>query len=333
MTVEVTHTVEGEEYWRFVEDDDLQGAAGHASRLMAEGWTATDVIEQLVTPTQHRVGHLWARDRWSVSREHAATALNEAVVRQVGTIRRIGQASTSEPEVLVVCAELEWHALPALAVTALLNDAGLPAVFLGADVPVPNVHHETVRLNTRAVLVSASLASSLPYVQRLVGVVRATRVPVVVGGAAFDPDGLRAAALGATAAAVTGAQLTDVLRDLPSSTTPMQEAGNDAHAEAAHLTARRREIASATMASLRHVQTAQWRDFVGEQLPHLLGALEAALIVNDPGIVSQAWEWFDDVMAARGGDGVAATVRDAVCDGVREYPLASRMLRETSSSQ
>ena len=331
MIAEITGSAEAEEYWRHVEADDLVGAADLAVGLVEEGWSVTDVVEHLVTPTQHHVGLLWARDRWSVSREHAATALNEAVVRRVGSIRRIGQASLQRPEVLVVCAESEWHSLSALAVTALLNDSDIPAVFLGADVQVPIVHHEAVRLNTRAVLISASLASSLPYVQRLVAVVRSARVPVVVGGAAFDPDGLRAAALGATASAATGSQLPDVLRDLPAYTDPMPDEQNEAHVEADQLTARRRELAATTIASLQHVQTAAWRDFVADQLPHLLGALEAALLVNDPGLVSQAWDWFDDVMAARDGEGVAALVRKAVCDAVREFPLASRMMSETAT--
>ena len=319
-----------QDYWQHVEADDLAGAARLAEELASDGWSVTDIVEQLITPTQHHVGTLWARDRWSVSREHAATALNEAVVRRIGSIRRISQASASEPEVLVVCAESEWHALPALCVTALLNDSEIPAVFLGADVHVPTVHSEAVRLNTRAVLISASLASSLPYVHRLVGVVRAARVPVVVGGSAFDGDGLRAAALGATASAVTGSQLPDLIRALPAGVTPLAERRHEAASESEHLTARRREVAASILAEVSQAHTGQWRDFVGEQLPHLLGALEAALLVNDPGLVSQAWEWFDDVLEHRGGAGAAAEVRAAVTRSVREFPLADRMMSDTA---
>ncbi|QWC86352.1 cobalamin B12-binding domain-containing protein [Nocardioidaceae bacterium] len=332
MTGTVTElaTPEVRDYWKHVEADDLSGALGAAVSLIEQGWSVTDIVERLLTPTQHHVGQLWADDAWSVSREHAATALNEAVLRRVGTIRRTSQTKPAGAEVLVVCAESEWHALPGLAVTVLLNDQDVPAVFLGADLHVPAVHHETVRLNTRAVVVSASLASSLPYVQRLVEVVRSARVPVVVGGSAFDPDGLRAAALGATAHAERGGALPDVIRALPARVAPLVLVRSAAREEAEQLTARRRDIAAAAMTALTLTSERDWRDFVDDQLPHVLGALEAALIVNDPGAVSQAWDWLEQVLERRGGHGVVEAVRSAVTQAVREFPLASRMLADVA---
>ena len=59
-----------------------------------------------------------------------------------------------------------------------------------ASVTSEQLVSRVVDVGPRAVLLSASLTSSLPRVRRQVEAVRGTGTPIVVGGSAFDPDGV-----------------------------------------------------------------------------------------------------------------------------------------------
>jgi methanogenic corrinoid protein MtbC1 len=75
--------------------------------------------------------------------------------------------------------------------------SGWKVDFLGAHVPTAHLMNHLHRTGPHVVAVSASLPTDLPTAHAAVTAVQATSVPVIVGGAAFGPDGEYARALGA----------------------------------------------------------------------------------------------------------------------------------------
>ena len=144
--------------------------------------------------------------------EHAATAVSEAVVRRLGEAVPM---PTTGPLLTVACVEREWHALPAMVVALTLRARGCRVTYLGASASRDHLVSTILDIGPRAVLLSASLTSSLPRVRRQVEAVRGTGTPVVLGGRALDPDGRRAQRLGATAYARSPEVVLEVLAALP----------------------------------------------------------------------------------------------------------------------
>lgn len=319
-------------YWDRVVHNDGAGARAIVDAVLADGTPLAGVLTDLVGDAQRRVGSLWAADEWSVAREHAATAVNEQVVHHLRRRTRVladgsaGRTARSTAPLLVVCAEREWHALPALMLTARLEEEGHAVAYLGADVSTLALQRAIADHEPRATLVSASLASSLVFVRRHVETSTASGVPVVVGGAAFDPAGLRSRRIGVTAQALDPADVGDLLAYLPRRVPAVAPLRTDAAREAFALLAAigtHTDVVSQRVARRGGSGTAT----VIDQVPHVLGALSAALLTDDPSIVVEARAWLDDIARARRVDrAVVQELWRSLAWELRDYPLASAAL-------
>jgi methanogenic corrinoid protein MtbC1 len=319
-----------EEYLAAVSAGDRTAALEVVGRLQTAGVGALGIMSDVIAPTQTRVGELWASDAWSVAQEHAATAVSEAVLGVLGA--QIPQPPDPASPVVVTCVEQEWHALPALMVAEHLRAAGIPVSYLGANASAEHLVRHVHDAAPRAVALSCSLSASLPRVRRQIEAVRATGTPVVVGGAAFDAAGRRAAVLGATAFTVTGSRAAETVRGLPTAVSPVDPLSHDGadeglavHADREEITARLRE----RVASSHPVDELgpYWQSTLFDHLPHLVGALAGALVADDSTVLDDAVDWLDDVMRHRQ---CPETVTSEVLAGLRavmaEHPVATRML-------
>lgn len=174
---------------------DRVGAVARTRELLDEGFTRADVRE-LVGRAQHEVGRLWQSNTWTVAQEHIATGISESVLLAVG-------ASVDEPgdrgHVLVVCADGEWHLLPARLLAEELADAGFRVTFGGGSMPAEHLVDTVRDLTPDVVAVSCTLSLNLAGAARTVAAVHAAGRPALVGGAAFGTDPARASAVGADA--------------------------------------------------------------------------------------------------------------------------------------
>ncbi|GAB3080912.1 cobalamin-dependent protein [Nocardioides zeae] len=323
-------------YWDRVVHNDGAGARAIVDTVLTDGTPLDGILTGLVGDAQRRVGSLWAADEWTVAREHAATAVNEQVVQHLR--RRIRswrddaavRAARGTPPLLVVCAEREWHALPALMLTARLESEGYAVAYLGADVSTLALQRAIADHEPRVTLVSASLSSSLVFVRRHVETATASGVPVVVGGAAFDPAGLRARRIGATAQALDPADVGSLLATLPRRVPAVPPLRTDAAREAFALLA---AVGPHTDAVTQRVarRGGPGTTAVLDQVPHVLGALAAALLTDDASIVSETRTWLDAVGDARRCErSTLAEVWAAVTEQVADYPLGRRMLADAA---
>ena len=328
----MVETAVQDRYWDRVVHNDGAGARAVVDAVLAGGTSLSGVLTDLVGDAQRRVGSLWAADEWTVAREHAATAVNEQVVhhlrRRTRSLRDASAVRTARGSapLLVVCAEREWHALPALMLTARLEHEGHLVTYLGADVSTLALQRAIADHEPRVTLVSASLASSLVFARRHVETATASGVPVVVGGAAFDPAGLRARRIGATAQALDPADVGALLDGLPRRVPAAAPLRTDAAREAFALLAglgMHTDVVSRRVARHGGSGTAA----VLDQVPHVLGALAAALLTDDASILVEARAWLDDIARARRVD--RALIRElwsSIAFELRDYPLTSTAL-------
>lgn len=321
------------EYLDAVSAGDRSRALDVVRRLQEAGASSLQIISEVIAPTQTRVGELWASDAWSVAQEHAATAVSEAVLNVLGA--QIPPPREPARPVIVSCVEQEWHALPALMVAEHLRSAGMPVSYLGANASAEHLVRHVHELEPRAVALSCSLSASLPRVRRQVEAVTATGTPVLVGGAAFDPDGHRASVLGATAFTPAGDLAPEVVRGLPravSPAAPLSHEGADEgfaiHADREAITARLRERVTASRpAHDLHDLISGWQHAMADHLPHLVGSLAGALVADDRTVLDEAVVWLDEVMDHRDGPaGITREVLSQLQVLMGEHPVASRVV-------
>jgi methanogenic corrinoid protein MtbC1 len=322
-------------YWSAVSRADDDEAVAGALALRNRGVPLEQILNGLVVATQLRVGELWADNAWSVAREHAATAIAEHVVARLAEDL---PEPTTGPVHLVACVEREWHALPALVVATALRSEGHRVDYLGASVPRDRL---VARISERApdvVLLSASMTSSLVRVRREIEAVRETGTPVLVGGHAFDAEGLRARRLGATGFAPSVDEAIAQLRRLPTRVIAALPLVHPAALEAAELTGHIDELARDVMSATDHalgvtgggedaLPPDDWRVVLATFVPHVVESVVGALLTDDPRVMAETRAWLAGVLIRRGADPRAVPTLDrALVECLREHPEALRIL-------
>jgi methanogenic corrinoid protein MtbC1 len=319
--------LEDDDYWRALCAGDRPAVLAVVKRLLADGAGPLDVIERLVVPAQARIGEAWLAGSWSVAREQAATSLNEGLVHWVCSFAE--PAGPDRPLVLVGCAEQERHTLPALVVAETLALSGYRVVHEIGDPDPGALLREVLRRKPRAVLLSASLTSSLATLKGLIDSILAIGIPVVVGGRAFGGDERRAHALGATAYAATPADALRLLDELPERLDRVPSAPpGPAEVEAAWIHEYRHQVTPYVVRALarRHLQggvVPAWWEELEDLVDHLLGCVAASLVTCDETIVVEVRDWLTQVLATRGGTPqLVQEIWQLVAEPLRGHPLA-----------
>ena len=319
-------------YWTAVSDADEHAAHAAADTAMDRGAPLDEVLHGLVIASQQRVGELWARNEWTVAREHAATAISESVVRRLG--EAVPMPSTG-PLLTVSCVEREWHALPAMVVALTLRARGCRVTYLGASASRDHLVSAILDTGPHAVLLSASVTSSLPRARRQVEAVRGTGTPVVLGGRALDVRGLRAQRLGATAYARTPEDALALLPSLPVHVPPAGPLRHAGAVEARSIEAESdsisRDVVLETASRLgsrgESTSSDDWRPVLSAFAPHVVDCVAGALLTEDPTVYSETRAWLTGVLTGRGAAPEAATVlEDALAQRLHDHPVAVRLL-------
>lgn len=267
------------------------------------GTPANKVIVDLLAVAQREVGEHWQRNEWSVADEHLATAVAQKSLDALsGSIPR----EVARGDVVVVCAEGDWHSLPAQMLAEGLQLRGINVAFLGASTPVDHVEMLLDRRRFDAVAVSCTIPLFFDGVARLVSAAHRRGIPVIAGGRSFGVDERRAAHLGADAwasAADDAALVIEQWRTTPPPTFRAQSPPPDA---VDALDEQDDAIAGRALTTLRNVfppmgsytdeQLARTR----EDLVSILGYVRAALLVDDAGVFHQFIDWLGVMLGARG---------------------------------
>lgn len=297
--------------WSAVVDGDEYAAAAAVFEAIDAGMTPEDALLEVIAPVQHRVGSEWAANRLTVAQEHAATAINDRVIAALAH----HPASASTPEagrVTVACIDGEWHALPARLLAEVLRLRGWQVDFLGAQVPTPHLIAHVHRTGPVAVALSCSIPTGLPTAHAAITACQAAGVPVIVGGAAFGPDGRRARLLGADAwgpdarAAAESLRRGVPRRRLPSAHQPVDDLPHLGDQEYTMVSRTAPQLVRATLDDLENrypamqTYTDQQRRHTAEDIAHIVDFLATALYLDDDELFTGFMTWTAQILLARG---------------------------------
>jgi methanogenic corrinoid protein MtbC1 len=164
-------------------DDEL--AMDVVLGMLAETGSRTAVFADLLHPAQAEVGNLWYSGSVSSADEvRVATAVRRIVCRLTPTpaARPVRRGSRC----IVAVPEGDPHDVGLTMLVLALQDHGWSTEVLGPHRGLRDVPDLVVARRPRLVCVSAGLLPPLPQLERVVSAVRRARVPMLVGGAAFN---------------------------------------------------------------------------------------------------------------------------------------------------
>ncbi|WP_063063486.1 cobalamin B12-binding domain-containing protein [Nocardia violaceofusca] len=331
----ITHdpSVFREQLWTAVTGRDERAAIGIVLAALDAGLEPEAVLLDVIAAVQRRVGAEWAANTLSVADEHTATAINDRAVTALA-LHAAGTRPASAGRVTVACVDGEWHALPARLVAEVLRLRGWHVDFLGAQVPTRHLIAHLHNTGPDAVLLSSSLPTRLPSAHGTITACQAAGVPVLVGGAAFGPEGRWANLLGADAWAPDAATAAELLaRGL--------RREQQAHRTLPHLTDQEftliarstPQLLATTMAELEHRFPAmrEYSEFqlerTAEDISQILEFLATALYLDDDELFTTFVTWTADVLSARAVPAHSLfPVIDLLGGQLQDFPRARRIL-------
>lgn len=326
-----------ERLWTAVLAGDERAAAAVVRQALDDGADPEAVLLDGIARVQGRVGEEWAGNRITVAQEHAATAINERAVAVVAE----HPAAATDPflgRVLVACVDGEWHGLPARLVAEVLKLRGWHVDYLGAHVPTPHLVAHIHRTGPDVVALSGSLPTRLPTAHATITACQAAGTPVLVGGAAFGPDGEYARLLGADAWAPDARTAADRLERHP---LPRPQPDHQPIDDLPHLADQEYTMVARTRPQLvRTVFTGLENDYpamrgydetqrerTAEDLSHIVEFLGASLYTGDEELFSRFMLWTAGVLEARGVPARSLPpALDILGRELKDFPRASGIL-------
>jgi methanogenic corrinoid protein MtbC1 len=278
---------------------DRRGAIARIRELLNDGLDDAELRDLVAAAVRH-VGDLWQAGHWTITQEHAATAVAEAVLTSLES-----SASHAEPvgAVAVVAADGEWHALPARLASHAFELAGLTVRYLGAGVPADDIARSLPFAEADVLAISVTVAANLPGAARTVAAGRDAGLPVLLGGAASTPE--RAAAIGAHAHCWSVDEGAELARSWcaegpPSAPGPTIDLAAATTLRHAHYAVRDAAF-TGTAARWDHLEEAPEHviDRVTEDLDLHIDHLAAALMLDEPAAYLDLVPWLRSVQVGR----------------------------------
>ncbi|MEV7323149.1 B12-binding domain-containing protein [Streptomyces sp. NPDC093970] len=326
-----------ERLWNAVLNGDEYSATELVTRAVEEGVDAESVLLDVIAVVQGRVGQEWAANRFTVAQEHAATAINERAVAALAA-HPAARTAPSRGRITVACVDGEWHALPARLLSEVLKLRGWRVDYLGAQVPTPHLISHLHTTPADAVALSSSIATRLPTAHAAITACQAIGVPVLVGGAAFGPDGRYARLLGADAWAPDARSAADRLARGP---LPRPHFDHQQVDDLPHLADQEYTLVARSSGTLvRTVFTAledafpamraydeMQRERTAEDLAHIVEFLATALYLGDETLFPDFLGWTAQILAARGVPAQSLPPALALlARELKDFPRAARIL-------
>ncbi|WP_432142828.1 cobalamin B12-binding domain-containing protein [Streptomyces sp. bgisy084] len=328
-----------DQLWDAVVTVDEHAAVRGVFDAVDAGVPPEDVLLDIIAPVQQRVGERWAANKMTVAQEHAATAINDRVIAALAH-HRPPAATAERGRITVACVDGEWHALPARLLAEVLRLRGWQVDFLGAQVPAPHLIAHLHQTGPQAVALSSSIATRLPTAHAAITACRAAGVPVLVGGAAFGPDGRYARLLGADAWAPDARTAADFLsRGMPHTRAPAL--GHQPVDDLPHLSDQEYSLVARTAPQLVKETLAQLeerfpalrdysdrqRQHTAEDLAHITDFLATALYTDDDELFTGFLTWTGAILTTRGvpAHSLHPTL-DALAAQLTDFPRARRII-------
>jgi len=319
-----------------MESDDLVAATDRISSWLRNGASIADVIDGVIAPVLVEVGRRWHARQWTVARERRATATIDAALAAIET-RFPAHPTAGRGQLVVACAEGEWHSLPARLATVRLRAAGHDVVFLGPSMRPRHIAEHLQQIEAIALGVSCTLPANLIATRRCIEAAHAIGVPVVVGGAAFEGSIDRAESVGADAS--WAVDDVDAFLCAPRMRGFATKSSTRMRREATDLEISLDRVVGAAMveialryqplANLDRLSTAKME----ERLARLIRSIAVAIDLAEPAILTDFLAWAQIGLEARGMPDVLLLALDSVQHVVQPaYPRATVLVRRAAAA-
>ena len=166
--------------------------AGDFPRAMSIALEAQDaagsrvaVFVDLLQPAQYQIGDLWYRGSITVEDEHRATGVAQRVTEALPATPSANPVPAAARCLMAAMGD-EQHVLGLRQLQLAFEDDGWPVVNLGARVQAGALVDEVRGTDPSLVCISAGYLPSTTPVRKAIAAVREVRIPVLVGGSAFN---------------------------------------------------------------------------------------------------------------------------------------------------
>ena len=286
------------------------GGAFHLVRdLLAQGVPFDVVLFDVVAAAHADFGRRWQDGDYRIADEHAATGTVETVVALLAG--SFDLPDDGDP-IVVAAAEGDHHSLPARLASAHLLALGYRVRYLGSNMDAADLAAFLGDDPPAALILSCAMSTLLPGARASVRAAHRAGVPVLSGGPGFGPNGVWAYSVGADAWVASPREIDDVLRSWEPDIEVAEQLVQPEHPESASIDKHREDILAAAVGTL------DWPGRrIRSELALLLQAVEAALLVDDPSLVSGFTAWQSSLLSSHGyAAQVPADLRRALAAGL-----------------
>ncbi|MDG1463000.1 MAG: cobalamin-dependent protein [Gammaproteobacteria bacterium] len=204
-------------YLQSVLEGNSASAIDELLEALNHGQDAATLYTQVLLPAQREVGRLWHLGDLSIGEEHLVTTTTQRAMSVLA--QTSGNREPNGKTIIAASVATNAHDIGVRAIADLYQMAGWRAIYLGSDVPVPDMPPMVTYYDADILVLSATLDVQIPQVKKTIQEVRLrceNQVKILVGGYAFDQAPEIAASVGADAyttsviaAVETGIKLTE----------------------------------------------------------------------------------------------------------------------------
>ena len=310
-----SHLATFEAFTTHLQNLDQEDALSLVEEALDHGDSLESVVTSLLAPALVELGRRWVVGELGGAEVRAAAALTRSALLRAGPARvPEGPAGQVRAPVVVCCPEGEDHEIPADMVCQVLRSYGWPAEQLGGEVEAAELRGYLTRRRPAALLVSCTTPCGLAGAARAIDTAHDVGVPVMVGGAAFGRDDLRALRLGAAAWAPTVKAAVSTLEEW-AQTPPQVSPGRALTDSYLNFEAVMPDIAARAIDALRRSGLRRSDDVadlapVYDRIQLMLRYLGAALLVDDGRLFLDYLSWRVAFLRARdiGSERLAAAL-------------------------
>ena len=163
---------------------DKTQAAEFLHEVFKETGSRLALFADLIHPAQYEIGDLWYRGEISIADEHRATAIVEEVTLALPPTPARGSAPRGK--CLLAAVGTEQHVVGLRLLNAALEDDGWAVTMLGGRTPGDGLADMVRSLRPKFVGLSAGYLPNPEPLKATIEELKKLRVPVLVGGPAFN---------------------------------------------------------------------------------------------------------------------------------------------------
>ena len=168
-----------------VRQNDYAQALALAEEVRTRAGSRVAVFVDLLQPALYEIGELWYRGEIQVDDEHRATAVVQRITEALEPTPASNPVGRAERCLMAAMGE-EQHLLGLRQLQLAFEDDGWPVTVMGPRVQAAALAERVRATDPSLVCVSAGYLPTSTPVKKAIEAVRELRIPVLVGGPAFN---------------------------------------------------------------------------------------------------------------------------------------------------